>query len=155
MDIGGSIRVWCRSAHESMDSGQEIFTLLWRWHRFCLGPYPTGACPEFHVSCRLVMGCDQKALSYSKCGCDTSPSPIPYPTAACPEFHVGQSENVSPCPYIYLSTFEYVIMNLSHPLEAWCIKRVLRETTLMGSKMEKKFSGSVCVYKWSDSQHWE
>ena len=39
-------------AHGAMGCDQKIFTLVWRCSS-CPVPYPTAACPEFHVGCRL------------------------------------------------------------------------------------------------------
>ena len=31
----------------------KTFTLVFRWHQPCPGPYPMAACPKFHIGCRL------------------------------------------------------------------------------------------------------
>ena len=70
--------------HGAMGCNQKRFTLV-----YCPDPYPTAACPKFHVGCRLSrelltlpVCCRQcpwsqtkKALSYSQCGGNTS-SPL-------------------------------------------------------------------------------
>ena len=46
------VKLCCRSLHESMGCDKESFTLVWRDTSSCPGPYPTAACPKFHVGCR-------------------------------------------------------------------------------------------------------
>ena len=36
-----------------MGCEQKIIMVVWRWRKLLSGPYPTTACPEFHVGCRL------------------------------------------------------------------------------------------------------
>ena len=49
MDVGGSIRVCFRSVHGSIGCDQEALHYWGGYTSPCPSPYPTAACPEFHV----------------------------------------------------------------------------------------------------------
>jgi hypothetical protein len=71
----------------------------------CPGPYPTAACPEFHIGYRLDREVFTLSVSCPRCQWSyglrskklyhtrivvVTPAPVRFPIqAACPEFHVG------------------------------------------------------------------